>query len=180
MGKDFLVPGASARIFPARMKKLLLTLAALPFVAGMAMADHHAKLDPSKADVKIAITGNDAMMYDKTEFTVTEGQVVALTFKNVGMLPVEAMGHNVVILDKGTDISAFVAACMTGLTETPKRFIPKEKELTDKIIAHTKVLGPKQEETIAFKAPAAGTYDYLCTFPGHFGVMKGKMIVKAK
>ncbi|MEM6771051.1 MAG: plastocyanin/azurin family copper-binding protein, partial [Bacteroidota bacterium] len=27
-------------------------------------------------------------------------------------------------------------------------------------------------------APAAGEYDFICTFPGHYGVMKGKFIVE--
>lgn len=161
------------------MKRLLRTLAAFSLAAVAAVAEDE-KLDPAKADVKITITGNDTMMYDKTEFTVTSGQVVALTFKNVGVLPVEAMGHNVVILEPGTDVAKFAQASMTGLTETPKRYVPKEKEWTDKIVAKTEVIGPKEEETIVFKAGAAGTYDYICTFPGHFAVMRGKMIVKAE
>jgi azurin len=160
------------------MKKLLLTLAAASLVAGPAFAQD--KIDPAKADVKVAITGNDTMQYDKNEFAVTAGQTVALTFKNIGALPVEAMGHNVVILKTDTDIAKFVTDCMSGIAETPKRYLPKDKALLDQIIVHTKVLGPGQEETIVFTAPEAGVYDYLCTFPGHFGIMKGKMTVKAK
>ena len=34
-----------------------------------------------KADVEITIEGNDTMQFDKKEFTVKEGQVVALTSK---------------------------------------------------------------------------------------------------
>jgi azurin len=162
------------------MNKLLLTLAAAALAAGSVLAEDKDKIDPAKADVKVTITGNDTMQYDKNEFTVTVGQTVALTLKNVGQLPVEAMGHNLVILKPGTDMAKFAMAGMSGLSETPKRYVPKEKEWTDKIIVQTKVLGPGQEETIAFTAPEAGTYDYLCTFPGHFAIMKGKMIVKQK
>lgn len=160
------------------MRKLLLPLAIIVLGAGSALADD--KPDPAKADVKITITGNDVMKYDTEEFTVTTGQTVALTFKNVGMLPVVAMGHNVVILKPGTDIAKFVTDCMTGFGEKPQRFLPKDKALLGQIVANTKVLGPKEEETIVFTAGDSGTYDYLCTFPGHFGVMKGKMIVKPK
>ena len=46
------------------------------------------------------------------------------------------------------------------------------------IVASSKILGPNEEETIVFKAGPAGEYPYLCTFPGHFGVMKGILSVK--
>ncbi len=156
------------------MKKLLLTLAAASLAAGSALAD---KVDPATADVKITITGNDMMKYDKTEFTVTSGQTVALTLKNVGALPVEAMGHNLVILKPASDIVKFA---MAGITNRPGGFLPTDPNFKALIIINTKVLGPKQEETIAFKAGEPGVYPYVCTFPGHFGVMQGKMTVKAK
>jgi azurin len=31
---------------------------------------------------------------------------------------------------------------------------------------------------IEFIAPEKGTYDYICSFPGHFAMMKGKLIVE--
>ena len=69
---------------------------------------------------------------------------------------------------------------MAGIANKPGHHLPKEEALTKLIVASTKILGPKQEETIVFKAGAAGEYPYVCTFPGHFGVMKGVMTVKAK
>ena len=44
-------------------------------------------------------------------------------------------------------------------------------------IAATK-LGPDESETISFTAPEAGDYEYVCTFPGHFAMMRGVMKVK--
>ncbi|MDE0837988.1 MAG: plastocyanin/azurin family copper-binding protein [Kiritimatiellae bacterium] len=40
------------------------------------------------------------------------------------------------------------------------------------------MLGPGEEDVVTFTAPAAGTYNYLCTFPGHYAVMNGVMTVK--
>jgi azurin len=51
--------------------------------------------------------------------------------------------------------------------------------LLDKVIAHTKILGPGESQTIELIAPSAGTYDYLCTFPTHAVFMHGRMIVKS-
>ncbi|MFP6878018.1 MAG: plastocyanin/azurin family copper-binding protein, partial [Roseibacillus sp.] len=101
----------------------------------------------------------------------------ALTLKNIGTLPVQAMGHNLVILKPGTDIPTFA---MAGMTNQPGGYLPKGGDFTKLIIAKIKVLGPKEEETIVFKAGAPGDYPYICTFPGHFALMKGVMKVKAK
>ena len=155
------------------MKKLLLTLAAATLATGSVLADE--KLDPAKADVKVTISGNDLMKYDKTEFEAKSGQVVAVTLKNIGKHPVAIMGHNLVVLKPGTDIIQFA---LGGISNKPGGFLPKDPKLAGAIVAHTKILGPKQEETIVFKAGPAGDYPYVCTFPGHFGVMKGIMKVK--
>ena len=57
-----------------------------------------------------------------------------------------------------------------------KEYFPESKK--DEVLAHTKLLGPGESETIYFTAPVKGVYDYVCTFPGHFALMKGKMTVK--
>ena len=155
------------------MKKLLLMLAAVALPTGVTLAEE--KADAAKADVKITITGNDQMKYDKSEIEAKAGQTVAITLKNIGALPKEAMGHNVVILKPGTDIIKFAIG---GIANKAGGYLPTDASLAAQIIANTKILGPKEEETIVFKADAAGDYPYLCTFPGHFGVMKGVIKVK--
>ena len=128
-------------------------------------------------EVKIEIAGNDQMQYDKKAFEVTEGQKVTLTLKHSGQLPVVAMGHNVVILKPGTDLASLAVKCAPA-KETG--YIPADAESKALIIAHTKMLGGGESDTITFTAPAAGSYPYLCTFPGHFAVMQGVMTVKPK
>jgi len=53
-------------------------------------------------------------------------------------------------------------------------------EMSDVIIAHTKLLGPGESDTITFKAPTKkGRYVFLCSFPGHYQIgMKGYMVVR--
>jgi azurin len=47
------------------------------------------------------------------------------------------------------------------------------------IIAATKLLQPRGKEVLNFTAPKkAGDYPYVCTFPGHWVIMNGKMVVK--
>ena len=155
------------------MKNILLILTAAALMIPVSRAEE--KADAIKADVKVTITGNDQMKYDKAEIEVKAGQTVALTFKNIGALPKAAMGHNVVILKPGSDIPKFAIG---GVANAAGDYLPLDPALIAQIVAKTKILGPKEEETIVFKAPAAGDYPFLCTFPGHFGVMKGVLKVK--
>ena len=46
-----------------------------------------------------------------------------------------------------------------------------------RVIAHTKIIGGGQSDTITFSTAslkAGGDYSFLCTFPGHNALMKGK------
>jgi azurin len=84
-------------------------------------------------------------------------------------------GHNLVILEQEADEKAFVEAAMNApVTE----YVPVE--MSDVIIAHTKLLGPGESDTITFKAPTKkGRYVFLCSFPGHYQIgMKGYMVVR--
>ena len=50
------------------------------------------------------------------------------------------------------------------------------QSMADKVIAKTKLLGGGESDAIEFST-APGTYDFICTFPDHSGIMKGKLIV---
>lgn len=120
----------------------------------------------------INLTANDAMQFNTAEIRIATGRTIKLNLKHVGKMPAEMMGHNFVLLAQGTDISAFSAA---GVTAKDTDYIAKA--MADKVIAKTKLIGGGESDAIEFKAPAPGTYDFICTFPGHSGIMKGKLIV---
>ena len=46
------------------------------------------------------------------------------------------------------------------------------------MIAKTKVLGGGESDSVTFSIKEAGEYQYLCSFPGHFALMQGKITVK--
>ncbi len=123
----------------------------------------------------VEITGNDQMKFNLEFFDVEAGQVVSVTLKNVGSMPKMSMGHNLVILVQNADEKAFVEASMNAPTTD---YVAAEKP--EVIIAHTKLLGPGESDTITFKAPTKkGRYTFLCSFPGHYQVgMKGYMVVR--
>lgn len=132
--------------------------------------DEAAASDQDK--VEITLNSNDQMQFDKAEITVSAGQTVVLTLNHTGKQPITAMGHNFVLLTQGTDMATFATAAMAA---KDNNYIPTDEA---GVIAHTKVLGGGESDTITFTAPAKGTYDFLCSFPGHYSIMKGKFIVQ--
>lgn len=121
----------------------------------------------------VVIEADDNMRFNTKKIVVKGGQKVKLTLKHTGKMAKEVMGHNIVILKKGTKLSEFGSKA-NAAKDTD--YIPAD--MKDAIVAHTKMIGGGEEVTIEFDAPEAGEYDFLCSFPAHFALMKGKFIVK--
>ncbi|PRY53002.1 azurin [Arcticibacter pallidicorallinus] len=119
----------------------------------------------------VVITSNDQMRFDLDQIKVKAGQQVTLTLKNVGVLSKEAMGHNWVLLKPGTDVAAFA---MEAMSNKKNEFIPAS---SGAIVAHTKLLGPDESDTITFTVEK-GEYEFICSFPGHYGIMRGTLIAE--
>lgn len=131
--------------------------------------------DPNLPEKKVEITGNDQMKFDVVAIEAQPGQKVTVTLKNAGTMPKLSMGHNFVLLMQDMDPNKFVEA---GTPHMGKDYIAPE--LANKVIAHTKLLGPGESDTISFAAPKApGAYHYICSFPGHSAIgMRGVLTVK--
>lgn len=127
--------------------------------------------DSGPAEVLIKPVG-DQMAYEQTSFTVSAGQTVNLTFENVATSP--AMQHNVIILNTNDD--AVVNRVGTaGMMAADTDYVPAD----DAILAYTAMSGPGETKSVTFTAPTEpGSYTYLCTFPGHYTLMQGTMIVQ--
>ena len=119
------------------------------------------------------VTG-DNMKFDKTEITARPGETLRIVVKNTGSMPKLAMAHNFVLLKPGTDQVEFNTAAFSA-RETD--FIPASMKAA--VIANTPLAGAGETVETTFKAPAAGTYNFLCSFPGHFALgMRGTLTVK--
>ena len=123
--------------------------------------------------VNVALEGTDQMTFNIKEIKAKAGQTINVTLKHVGNMPKDKMGHNFVLLKKGTDLSAFGEAAVAA--GPANDYIPNGGA---DVIAHTKLIGGGESDTISFKAPEAGTYDFICSFPGHLALMKGTFIVE--
>lgn len=115
------------------------------------------------------------MKFDVTAIEAKPGQKVTVTLKNGGSMPKLSMGHNFVLLIADADVNKFVEA---GTPHMGKEYIAPE--MANNVIAHTKLLGPGESDTISFAAPRKpGAYPYICSFPGHAAIgMKGVLTVQ--
>lgn len=129
----------------------------------------------TKAGRTVELTGGDNMKFDVTSIEAKPGERLHVVLKSTGTAPKIAMAHNFVLLKAGASAVEFNNAAMTARDTD---FIPPD--MKDKIIAHTGLAGPGETVDVTFTAPTKpGTYDYLCSFPGHYQVgMKGQLIVK--
>jgi azurin len=113
------------------------------------------------------------LQYAQKELRVKAGSKVALTFRNLD----PSMPHNVAIVkpDRLTaimDASMKLAASPEGLA---KHYVPEDKG----VIALSPLLQTGNSYVMYFRSPRKpGTYPYLCTYPGHWQVMQGKLIVE--
>ncbi len=118
----------------------------------------------------------ERMRYTVEQFEVLTGQPVKLVFSNP-----DATDHNLLIVRPGSLSEVGMAA--NEMARDPKNansdFIPEEKRPL--ILQAAPMIGPSkksQVHVLRFVAPKEpGIYPYVCTFPGHWVVMKGRMVV---
>jgi len=159
------------------MRTLLLTLCA----ASVAVSCGGSEGGAPEA-VVVELTGNDQMQYNKTALTVPAGATVTVKLSNIGSMPKEAMAHNFVLLASGVTAMDFGGACAqpdSGAT-VETHYIPTKESLVAQIVAYTTdQAGPGETVEVTFTAPdTPGTHEYVCTFPGHFAVMRGVLTVQ--
>ena len=130
---------------------------------------------PASTGRLVEITGGDDMKYNVTSISAKPGETLRIRLVSKGTLPKIAMAHNVVVLKAGAKQIDFVnAASQARATD----FIPPD--MKDQVLAATGLAGPGETVEVVFKVPAAaGSYPYVCTFPGHFAAgMRGTIVVK--
>lgn len=116
-------------------------------------------------------TIKEQMRYDRVEFTVTPGLKVRLIFSNP-----DAMDHNLIMVQPGAAAGVAIAAAKFEVTGegAAKQWTPD----SDKILFASRLLTHNESQTLEFTAPSVpGNYEYVCTFPGHWQLMRGVMVV---
>jgi azurin len=132
---------------------------------------------PEAPPKMVQINADDKMKFDVTAFEAKPGQKISVTLKNVGTTPKFSMGHNFLLLDRTVNPGNVQTFLDKASTEAAHDYVPPDAK---EVLAHTKLLGPNETDTVTFNAPfVPGEYLYLCSFPGHYTQgTKGFMTVK--
>ncbi len=125
------------------------------------------------ADCAVTIEGTDQMSWNLSNIEVSKSCTkFDVTLKHVGTLAKNVMGHNFV-LTKQADYQAVAQEGMAlGLD---KNYV---NDADARVIAHTPVIGGGESATVSIdvsKLSADEAYEYFCSFPGHFAIMKGTL-----
>lgn len=120
---------------------------------------------------EIRIQCTSQLTFDPPRFQVQSGEPIRLTVVNPDVVP-----HNWVLIEPGTlerigeQSNRFIADPDAPL----RHYVPEN----DDVLVFTDIVPSRAEFSIYFRAPERpGRYPYLCTFPGHWSVMNGELIV---
>ena len=118
--------------------------------------------------VAIAISAKgDGLEFDTTNLSANSGDEVTVSFSN----PSAVNSHNFVVVQAGTKDAVATDGTTAGPTND---WVPPGDS---RVIANTILIGPGGAAEVTFTAPAPGTYQFVCTFPGHNFTMFGDFVV---
>lgn len=128
------------------------------------------------AECTVEVQGTDQMTFDTKEIKVSKScKTFTVNLKHVGALAKNVMGHNWV-LSKTADAQAIATEGMTAGLD--KDYLKADDA---RIIAHTKIIGGGESDSVSFdvsKLAAGNEYMFFCSFPGHSAMMKGTVTLK--
>ena len=116
----------------------------------------------------------EEMRYDTPRIVVPAGRPFEIIFENPDVMP-----HNLVLVEPGARERVSTEAMLLppeNLDRQGRAWVTESRE----IVAATKLLEPGQSETLRIPANRIreeGVYEYVCTFPGHWTVMWGQLVV---
>lgn len=110
---------------------------------------------------------SDALQFNTDNMSASAGAQVVVTFKNTSVVNT----HNWALVQAGTKDAVAADGVTAGLDNN---WLPVNDS---RIIGSTILIGPGESAQATFTAPSAGSYQFVCTFPGHNFSMFGDFIV---
>ncbi len=127
--------------------------------------------DPCVVDVEVG----DSLSYSVDSISVPSScESVTINLAHTGTLPKEAMGHNWVL----APADSLDAIGQAGMSAGPENdYVPDD----DRIVASTEIIGGGERTSVTFSLDDLEDgvdYAFVCTFPGHWSVMRGPFNVE--
>ena len=121
-------------------------------------------------DHTFTITPVPGLKFNTDILTVKAGDHIKLTFNNT-----DDMLHNMVFTTPEAADFVGAQALTMGITGEQQNYVPDLPH----VLFHTLILQPGKSDTIYFTAPdTPGDYMYVCTYPGHYLLMRGILKVE--
>lgn len=145
-----------------------------PILADLALAKHRVPnpfTKPLKKARKVTVETGSNLSFVTRSFKVKPGELIEFTLSNPDVVP-----HNWALVKPGTlqRVGELSNHLVSDPNAVARHYIPESSD----VLFYTDVVLPKDRFTIYFKAPEqSGRYPFLCTFPGHWLVMNGEMVV---
>ena len=113
------------------------------------------------ATLTLSSANSDDLVFGSDRLAAKAGETVTVVYNNNAI----TQQHNWVLVQPGTKDEVATA----GLVETTNWLDPNDPN----VIASIPLLEPGESGQVTFTTPAAGTYQFVCTFPGHNLTMFG-------
>ncbi len=118
--------------------------------------------------VQLSIDVNgDALEFNVGSMSASAGEDVVVNFNNSSSVNT----HNWALVEAGTKDAVAADGTTAG---QDNNWLPVNDS---RVLGATILIGPGQSGQATFTAPSAGTYQFVCTFPGHNFTMFGDFIV---
>lgn len=123
---------------------------------------------------ELTVDSDDSMRFAQGELRVAaDCRQVRLSLRHAGRVPARAMGHNWVLTRTADYRPVALAGARAGLAAD---YVPAGDA---RVLAHTKIIGGGESTSITFPTAGlqrGGDYTFFCSFPGHWNVMRGKLV----
>ena len=117
--------------------------------------------------IEIESLGNQ-MKYNVPQIKASPGSTIQIIFSNNASM--EVVKHNIVVLKTKEAIDEVGKAALNA-----PNYLPENPN----IIAASQMIGPGETTELVVNLPAEkGVYPFICTYPGHYQVMQGKIVVE--
>ncbi|WKY57048.1 azurin [Vibrio sp. SNU_ST1] len=130
----------------------------------------------ANSECEVSIDASDQMKFSTDILSVPSScKEVKVTLNHTGSLPAQSMGHNIVI----TDTALFQAVGIDGMSAGIDNNYVKPND--NRVYAFTRIIGGGESTSVTFsteKMKAGGDYSFICSFPGHWAIMRGKFEFK--
>jgi len=121
---------------------------------------------------EIVIKAALGLQFDQKKLTAKPGEKLTILFKNPDVVP-----HNWLLAKPGS-LQRIGKKCDLMISDPQglaNHYVPGSED----VIAYTDMTNPDGEFIVHINAPEEpGDYPYLCTFPGHWMIMNGVLVVE--